>query len=265
MAPYRPRRKSNVNTTAIVAGIAVFFFLAIIIFILGVYFFAPLPEEEAAASASRAATAAAKTGAASKTAPADGAIGGTAKPPSGPAAGGTPIPPVVVTGLTAPSGVSTITTTVPPAGIVFKSILYPYSMTVAKDWTARPGTKVGNLTVDAFLGPRQGDFTPSITVYGQKVAVATDSDAFTRSNMQTVFAGGAAAQAQANAEPTGAKASIVTYPATSGELKYNVNQVFFVQMGMGWVVTLSSMTAPGAETGAYVPTLRQMLASFRAE
>jgi hypothetical protein len=125
--------------------------------------------------------------------------------------------------------------------------------------------KVGSLTVDGFLGPRQGNFTPSVTVYGQKVNAGVDSEAFARSNLQSITSGGAQAQSQPNNEPAGAKASMVTYPATSGELRYMVNQVFFVQQGIGWVVTLSSVSAPGAETGAYVTVLRQMLASFKAD
>jgi hypothetical protein len=261
MRPYRTRRRSSgLSSLQVITWLAVAIFALLLVFLAWVYFFAPLPDEGSPASAASP-TAAGKPGTPQAT-PALGVIGGPALPPAGATTAVNGVPPSSTTGVIAAPPTTAVA---PPAGTVYRSSLYPYSITVPREWTSRAGVKVGSLTVDGFLGPRQGEFTPSVTVYGQKVDPGVDSDAFARANLQSVTAGGAPAQPQPNAEPAGAKASLVTYPATSGELRYNVNQVFFVQQGIGWVVTLSSPSSAGADTGAYLPVLRQMLASFKAD
>jgi hypothetical protein len=121
---------------------------------------------------------------------------------------------------------------------------------------------VGDRTVDAFVGPRIGNFTPNVTVFAQNVAMNVDSDAFLRSNIADLNAAGVQVQARPEAVPAGMRAQMMSYPVSSGDLRYDVTQVLFALQGKGWVVTLS---APSGETNALLPVLRGMLGSFRIE
>ncbi|MCL4535032.1 MAG: hypothetical protein M1370_07740 [Bacteroidetes bacterium] len=270
MARSRSRRSSGGGLPLVLGTLALLLLFGVIGFAAYVYFFVPPDEENGNDSGNvvQANVAAAPT----PTLSASVVYSGTAATPAGsqpratPASGASGSPtPRGGTALPTPSGSGpTPTTGAPLSGtLTYRSTQFPYSLSYPETWSPRPGgVKVGNLTADAFLGQSQSGFTPSITLYAQPVAAGVESETFALTNLQSLGAGGIQAQAQPESVPPGARAMIVKYPVSSGELRYNVTQVLFVQQGMGWVVTLST---PLADNGSGLAALRQMLASFRSE
>ncbi len=262
MARSRPRRSSGGSLPFILGTAAILLLFGVVGFAGYVYFFVP-PEEEMDGS-----SAGVEEGRSTiPTATVDQGRAGA--PGSGPGLPGAGASTGVAASGTARPGGTVVATAPTPAGtparglLTFRSTQLPYTVTYPENWVVRPaGVKIGEMTADAFLGPTANGFTPSITVYGQKVDPGMESDSFALANLQSLGTRGIQAQAQPEAMPPGAKSIIVRYPASSEDLKYNVTQVLFVQEGIGWVFTLSTAAAEGAPE---LTALRQMLSSFKGD
>lgn len=273
MSPRRSRRSSGSGLSVVLGTVALLLLFAMVGFAAYVYFFVP-PDaggDGASGNAVEANIPPAPTASLSSSvvyAPtviaANSAVPKTGATPSGAAGSATPRPGAASPTASITASSSPTTTATSSGGTLsFRSSQFPYSLTYPDTWAPRPGAiKVGNLTADAFLGQSQNGFTPSITIHAEPVAAGVGSETFALNNLQTLGASGIQAQALPESVPAGAHALIVKYPVSTGDLRYNVTQVLFVQQGMGWVVTLST---PLSDNGAALSILRQMLASFRAE
>ncbi len=254
MARYRSRRR-GLSLPMLLGSTAVVLLLSVVAFVGYVYFFVPLDEGEEAGSTPLAATQAASTGSAVEASVVANERGSL--PQATPTRSSSPVP--ATRRSTPGSGIAAQS----DQDNSFRSSLFPYSANHPENWAPRTGgLKVGDMTVDAFLGPAQAGFTPSITIFAQPVPEGVSSEAFLLSNLQSLGKGGIQAKSQPESVPSGAKASMISYTAAANGLRYNVDQVVFVQNGNGWVVTLSS---PLSDSGTCVAALRQFLSSFKAD
>ncbi len=268
MARSRSRRSSGGGLPFVLGVLALLLLFGVIGFAAYVYFFVPLEEPADVTPTDLAETSAPAPRPPTAVAGAGGSISPAARAGGSPTAG-TPGAAPRDAGAARPTALATASAGATPAGtptratIAYRSNQFSYSLSYPDNWAVRSGgVKLGELTADAFIGPADSGFTPSITIYGQPVDDGVQSDTFALANLQSLGAGGVQAQAQPEAVPPGAKALIVKYPVAAGDLKYNVTQVLFVQEGTGWVVTLST---PPVDNGTALAALRQMLATFRGE